>query len=147
MRNHREQIRKKSKPNELPKKPVKSLEDWEIANGPGKLCIAFDLTRNNGDRVDLSTSETMWLEENSSDGTYEKKFDIELSRRIGIDSTPLESRNQLWRFFIKDNFHVSTTKPGYIRKQFKLQESQKVSCSEILNKFSYKRSWPSLYQL
>lgn len=128
MRHHREQMKKKPKPNETPKKAVKSLEEWELANGPGKLCIAFDLTRSNGDRIDLCSSEVMWLENSSHERYRENKFDIETSKRIGIDSTPLESRNQLWRFFIKDNFCVSTTKPGYIRKQIRLKDSQKLSC-------------------
>lgn len=129
MRQNREHMKKKSKSNEPPKKAVKILEEWEIANGPGKLCIAFDLTRNNGDRIDLNTSDVMWLEDSSHERYCDGKFDMELSKRIGIDSTPLESRNQLWRFYIKDNFCVSTTKPGYIRKQIRLQESQKLSCS------------------
>lgn len=119
MRYNRDEIRKKPKLNKTSTKTLKDLEDWELANGPGKLCIAFDLTRSNSDRIDLSNSDFMWLEDCGQSSTFE----VDVSKRIGIDSTPIESRNQLWRFCVKDNFCVSTAKPGYIRKQMKLQKN------------------------
>ena len=90
---------------------------YEMANGPGKLCLSFGVTKKECNEVDLCSSEIMWLEE-SEDRKYKNKaFEVESAKRIGIDSAPLEARNRLWRFFIVDNLAVSTAKPKQILRR------------------------------
>ncbi|MCK9218074.1 MAG: DNA-3-methyladenine glycosylase [Firmicutes bacterium] len=72
-----------------------------LTNGPGKLCKAFDITRDlNGE--DLTKNRLFICEKNSG----EKKINIVKAKRIGIDYAE-EAKDFLWRFYIKDNKHVS----------------------------------------
>ena len=64
-------------------------------NGPGKLTKAMKIGRElNG--VDLTASETLWLED---DGV---QFNYTATPRIGIDYASEEDRARLWRF-VKEN--------------------------------------------
>jgi DNA-3-methyladenine glycosylase len=79
--------------------------DTGIASGPGKLCMAMAIDKTlNG--VDL-TGNTLWIEdwklESGAVGT---------SPRIGVDYAGEFSRKP-WRFFIKDNPHVSRVRPQF----------------------------------
>lgn len=85
----------------------------ELTNGPGKLCMAFDIRRDNCDKIDLAASDEMWLEERDD---QTENFEVISAKRIGIDSAPPKARNQLWRFYIQNNMFVSTVKPS----QFKI---------------------------
>lgn len=67
-----------------------------LTNGPGKLCVAFDLTtRQSG--IDL-TGKKIFVEDH---GFAAKK--IANSPRIGIK----EGRDKIWRFYISGNKFVS----------------------------------------
>jgi DNA-3-methyladenine glycosylase len=70
---------------------------FNLTNGPGKICQAFGIGRkDNG--TDLF-SDKLFIAENDS----LKKLIILKSKRIGIT----KNTDKLWRFFIKDNPHVS----------------------------------------
>ncbi|MBB6214128.1 DNA-3-methyladenine glycosylase [Anaerosolibacter carboniphilus] len=84
-------------------KPLETLKRSQIinlTNGPGKLCRAMGITKNNygepltGDRIFI---ENINLKE---------EFDIGVSKRINIDYAE-EARDFEWRFFIKGNPYVS----------------------------------------
>jgi len=78
----------------LPKK-----KKYNLTSGPGKLCIALDITKeSNG--ADL-TGDELYIEEIDI-----PKFEVVSSKRIGIDYAE-EARDFLWRFYIKDNPFVS----------------------------------------
>lgn len=89
----------------------------ELTNGPGKLCMAFDVSRDSCDKLDLATSNEMWLEE-SEDSRFNQKENVEIvaAKRIGIDRAPAKARDQLWRFYVKNNLFVSTAKPSKLEK-------------------------------
>jgi DNA-3-methyladenine glycosylase len=76
------------------------MRDRNLTSGPGKLCIAFDITRElNG--ADLC-GDRIWLENyrNFSDN------EIGVGQRIGIDYAGEDAALPL-RFWIKDNIFVS----------------------------------------
>lgn len=108
--------------------------DKDFMRGPGKLCAALDL-----DKLlygeDITNSEKIWVEDSSpfchSDLTrparrgrlrevtsggipYTEKFEIETSKRIGIDYADIY-RNKLWRYTIKGNKFVSKYKEPGVR--------------------------------
>lgn len=74
--------------------------DVDLANGPGKLCRAFGVTRrHNG--LDLLDSE-IWI----ARGTRRDGERIARSRRIGVDYAGTDAA-RLLRFFLAANPHVS----------------------------------------
>jgi DNA-3-methyladenine glycosylase len=95
----------------------KRLKLHELANGPSKLCLAFGIQRSNCDKIDMVTSDELWLELNKDIRYLSRDFEIATSKRIGIDSTPPESRDKPWRFHIKDNFCESRAKVSEIKKR------------------------------
>lgn len=84
----------------------------ELTNGPGKLCMAFDIRRDNCDKIDLATSDEMWLEESDR----KENIEIVAAKRIGIDSAPAKARDQPFRFYVQNNMFVSTVKPSQFKK-------------------------------
>jgi DNA-3-methyladenine glycosylase len=71
-----------------------------LADGPGKLCIAFKIDKTlNG--IDLSGDDIFISENKNKDN-----FKIGTSARIGIT----QGNDKLWRFFIKENQYVSKHK-------------------------------------
>jgi DNA-3-methyladenine glycosylase len=77
-------------------------KETELASGPGKLCIAFGIDRTyNGE--DLIRGERVWIEDA---GRRVKPSEIASGPRIGIDYAE-EFVDSPWRFWIKDNPHVS----------------------------------------
>lgn len=66
-----------------------------LADGPGKLCIAMDITKKDND-VDMAESEVFFLTE----GIDVKEAQIEKGKRIGIDYAE-EAADYLWRFTLK----------------------------------------------
>ncbi len=83
---------------------TKAMVDRELTNGPGKLCQALSLTRNeNG--IDLIESEILYLTRGESPIPANL---IGVSTRIGINV----AQEHLWRFFIEGNEYVSRTKPS-----------------------------------
>ena len=73
--------------SEITKTQLKNL-----SNGPGKLCIAMNITRENN-KEDLITSQAIYLE----DGEDIPEDKIIKSKRIGIDYAE-EAADFLWRF-------------------------------------------------
>lgn len=85
---------------ELMKKRRKMDKVKNLCNGPGKLCIAMDITKKeNG--VNLMSS-SLFLEEDEK----EEPFEIVSAKRINIDYAE-EAKDFLWRFYIKDTPYVS----------------------------------------
>ena len=81
--------------------PAKTkMPDRNLTSGPGKLCLAFDITRElNG--ADL-TGDRIWLEEYQNYAPEE----ISAGTRIGIDYAG-EDAEKPWRFWVKNNPYVS----------------------------------------
>ena len=63
-----------------------------LADGPGKLCIAMHITREDND-TDLVTNDTFYLTE----GIAVEEERIQTGKRIGIDYAE-EAADYLWRF-------------------------------------------------
>lgn len=74
--------------------------DHNLTNGPGKLCIALGINREL-DRADL-LGDKVWLEK----GVTIPRSRIVSGPRIGIDYAE-EWVDKPWRFWVKDNPHVS----------------------------------------
>lgn len=75
----------------------------EIANGPAKLCEAFEIDRAQ-DGWDLTLGDRFWLEK---DGDFdERQLDVGRSERIGVTS----AHDLKLRFFFKGNTFVSGPK-------------------------------------
>lgn len=73
-----------------------------ISNGPAKLCQAMQIDKTlNG--IDLIIGEKLWLED------YESVDDAMITARprVGIEYAEARDREALWRFYIKNNKHVS----------------------------------------
>lgn len=66
-----------------------------LADGPGKLCIAMDITKKDND-VDMVESKDFFLTE----GMEVKEAQIAKGKRIGIDYAE-EAADYLWRFTLK----------------------------------------------
>jgi len=76
------------------------MKDTNLTSGPGKLSIAFGVTRDlNGSDL---TDDRIWLEEYRS---FSKK-QIEIGKRIGIDYAG-EDAERLLRFWVRENPFVS----------------------------------------
>ncbi|CAN5272134.1 DNA-3-methyladenine glycosylase [soil metagenome] len=76
------------------------MPDKNLTSGPGKLCIALDITRElNGEDL---LGNKIWLEDHKS---FSKK-EIAVGTRIGIDYAE-EFATKPWRFWVKDNPFVS----------------------------------------
>ena len=74
--------------------------DRTLTNGPGKLCIALGIDRRL-DAADL-LGESVWIEE----GRTVTPRSIDCGPRVGI-AYAQEWVDKPWRFWIKDNPHVS----------------------------------------
>jgi len=86
---------------EIMRERRKTANDKNLTSGPGKLCIALGIDRklNNEDLL----GERIWIEE--SDFKVSRK-NVMTGKRIGIDYAE-EYAEKLWRFWVKDNPHVS----------------------------------------
>ena len=80
-----------------------AMKDKNLTSGPGKLCIAFDITRElNG--ADLM-GDRIWVEDHRN----LKKSEIESGPRVGIDYAE-EFVDVPWRFWYKESPYVSRTR-------------------------------------
>ncbi len=79
----------------------KAKKDWELMNGPGKICMAMDIDR----RLDGESlrGATLWLTSRDIELAEE---DIAVSPRIGIDNSGDAAAWPL-RFFVRGNRNVS----------------------------------------
>lgn len=110
--------------DEQSNKEKKKLDTHQLANGPSKLCIAFDISRDKCDKIDMVTSDELWIETSRDLKFKNRDFEVALDKRIGIESAPPEARNRLWRFYVKDSWAESKAKIGELKKKAKL--SQKI---------------------
>ena len=69
-----------------------------LCSGPGKLCMAMDITRTLYDE-DMISGETLYLE-------HGEKLPTKSSKRIGIDYAE-KCRDKLWRFTAADSEYLS----------------------------------------
>ncbi len=76
----------------LARRNIKSEKN--LSDGPGKLCIAMDITKAQND-VDMATSEDFYLTE----GIKVNEEEIRCGKRINIDYAE-EAADFLWRFYI-----------------------------------------------
>ena len=77
------------------------MKDVNLTSGPGKLCIALEITRTlNGE--DLAEGGRIWVEEYRNF----RKNEISSGPRIGIDYAE-DFIDVPWRFWIKDSAYVS----------------------------------------
>jgi len=96
---NRYNIRSEKKIREIRAKFVKIRD---LANGPGKLCQALELSKKHYG-LDTVKSQEIWLEDR---GQNIKKSDIISSERIGIDYAGQWAKKP-WRFYIKGSLFVS----------------------------------------
>lgn len=89
---NRKQAKKEKAPYTMENYPV-SLKK-HLADGPGKLCIAMGITREDND-VDMVESDTFYVTE----GIAVQEDQIHAAKRIGIDYAE-EAADYLWRFYI-----------------------------------------------
>lgn len=75
------------------KQPPASIRR-HLADGPGKLCIAMGITREDND-IDMVESGSFYVTE----GIDIKKSQIQAGKRIGIDYAE-EAADYLWRFYV-----------------------------------------------
>ncbi len=80
-----------------------SHADRNLTSGPGKLCIALGIDRQL-DSADL-LGERVWIEQ----GVTISRGQINAGPRVGIDYAG-DWVDKPWRFWIKDNPHVSRTR-------------------------------------
>ena len=73
-----------------------------LCGGPGKLCQAFGLTREQ-DGLDLTTSEELWIDFPPPSTAELHPDEVSVSPRIGIT----KGTDALWRFTIRDNPYLS----------------------------------------
>jgi DNA-3-methyladenine glycosylase len=80
-----------------------TIPDKQLTNGPGKLCQALGITREqNGLDLDKDSKNGIWIEE----GIDITSTQIIHAKRVGVDYAD-EWKEKLWRFYIKDNPYVS----------------------------------------
>ncbi|XP_068218198.1 uncharacterized protein [Palaemon carinicauda] len=79
------------------------LKEHELCNGPSKLCLALNITKDLCNKVDATTSDEIWLES----GRSVPESDIVTAKRIGIESAGHEWANKPLRYYIFKNKHVS----------------------------------------
>jgi DNA-3-methyladenine glycosylase len=76
----------------------------ELTSGPSRLCQALNITKDKFNKVDLVTSNLLWLEDTT------EELIIGTAKRINIDYAGEEAINKLYRFFIRENQFVSGPK-------------------------------------
>lgn len=80
----------------------KHLKLHELCNGPSKLCMAFDITKEHN-KYSMCSYKGLWIEEDSE----QNQFTVVSCPRIGIDSAGPEWSKKPLRFYILDNKSVS----------------------------------------
>ena len=79
----------------------------DLSNGPSKLCVAMNITKDLFNQVDLSVSKFLWLQNNLLLSEEINQPKTVSAKRIGIDYAGEEAINKLYRFYLKDNKFVS----------------------------------------
>ncbi|HVF30932.1 MAG TPA: DNA-3-methyladenine glycosylase [Pyrinomonadaceae bacterium] len=79
-----------------------AMKETNLTSGPGKLCIAFGITRDlNGEDL---MGDRIWVEDHRNF----QKTEIAIGPRVGIDYAE-EFAEMPWRFWVKGNAFVSRT--------------------------------------
>ncbi|KAJ7386224.1 hypothetical protein OS493_010619 [Desmophyllum pertusum] len=81
------------------------LKDFELSNGPSKLCQALCIEKANLNKEDMTTSNRFWLEDDKN--CQNEDITIVTSTRIGIDSYGPEWALKPLRFYVLGNKCVS----------------------------------------
>lgn len=81
------------------------LKNFELCNGPSKLCQALCIEKDNLNKEDMAISTKFWLEDDK--GCCKEDRTIVTSTRIGIDSYGSEWALKPLRFYILGNKCVS----------------------------------------
>ncbi|KAF5304422.1 hypothetical protein FQR65_LT07952 [Abscondita terminalis] len=82
----------------------KQFKDHELGNGPSKLCMSMNITKDACNKIDMCTSDSLWIED---DPNYENNFKTVVTSRIGIQSVGEEWAKKPLRFYILGNTSVS----------------------------------------
>jgi DNA-3-methyladenine glycosylase len=87
---------------EMRERRPKAKRDWELMNGPGKICMAMGIDRKmDGEKLDGSTLYITARDVEVDDD------EIAVSPRIGVDGAGLPASIWPLRFFLRGNRHVS----------------------------------------
>ena len=85
-------------------KRKKPLKFTDLCSGPSKLCLAFGITKSCTNEMDLTSwKSNMWV----ADAPELDPADIVPSAGVGIEGAGPESANKPYRFYERDNDHVS----------------------------------------
>ncbi|XTR38231.1 DNA-3-methyladenine glycosylase [Paraclostridium tenue] len=85
-------------------KNLSSCQRKNICNGPGKLCKALKIDKNLNFESILGNK--LYIIDNVNLDNENDQFEIIESKRVNIDYAE-EAKDYLWRYYIKDNKHVS----------------------------------------
>ncbi len=79
-------------------------------NGPGKLCRALQIDKTLNE-IKIYENNLLWIEK------YREieEYNICEGKRIGISYASIEDQDRKWRFWIKNNPHVSTYKKNNLK--------------------------------
>ncbi|XP_060534802.1 DNA-3-methyladenine glycosylase-like [Cylas formicarius] len=83
----------------------RQLKVDELCNGPSKLCISLNITKIECNKLDLTQSDTLWLEHDPEFSA--RNIQVVKTSRIGIASAGEEWSKKPLRFYILGNPSVS----------------------------------------
>lgn len=87
-------------------KRKKELKTHELCNGPSKLCISFQITKKDCNKIDLGNNEDLWVE-HAYNTDSNNEITIVTSSRIGIESAGQEWAQKPLRFYVLNSSSVS----------------------------------------
>lgn len=79
----------------------RKLKLFELCNGPSKLCLAMNITKEALNKEFLPDSQALWLERADGEGDLPTE-EIVVSRRVGIEGAGRESAAKPLRFYLRD---------------------------------------------
>lgn len=79
----------------------RKLKLFELCNGPSKLCLAMNITKEALNKEFLPDSHALWLERADGEGDVPPE-EIVVSRRVGIEGSGRESAAKPLRFYLRD---------------------------------------------
>lgn len=79
----------------------RKLKLFELCNGPSKLCLAMNITKEALNKEFLPDSHALWLERADGEGDVPPE-EIVVSRRVGIEGSGRESAAKPLRFYLRE---------------------------------------------